>query len=242
MPVVPDKKVEQIEFAEQHAPVWAATPTAIGLTAAQCTAITTATTTARRSYKEALAAREASKAATTQADNDIKTMLNLVGDAVKIIRSSAERKNNPPDFAAAQTPPAAAPVPAMPPTQPVEMRAVINSMGTLSVEWKASPATAGFDDSTSGVLYLVRRKMNAETGFTIVGTAKPTHAGKRGFSSFTDSSLPANPANLQYVVQGVRGNLNGPASNVFNVTLGIGGGGGMFVADSSMGPDLKMAA
>ncbi len=132
----------------------------------------------------------------------------------------------------------------MPPTQPVEMRAIINSMGTLSIEWKASPATHGFNDSTSGVLYLVRRKMGAETGFTIVGTAKPSHAGKRGFSSITDETLPANPANLQYTVQGVRGDLSGPASNVFNVTLGVGCGGGFFVASSSTstGGDLKTAA
>lgn len=243
MPVVPDKKNEQIQFAEQHAPVWAVTPTAIGLTAAGVTAIATATTNARKSYDAALAARLASKAATTQADNDIQTMLTLIGDAVKQIRLYAESTHNPNVFAKAEIPPPAAPTPAMPPTQPIELRAVIESMGQLTVQWKCAASTPGLDDSTGGVLYTIRRRLHGQTGFTYVGTAKPSRAGKRGFSTFTDTELPANPSGLQYVVQGVRstggGNLTGPASDVFSVTLGVGGDGSVFVADTQ---SMKLAA
>lgn len=240
MSVIPDKKNEQIQFAEQHWPIWdAAPPTAIGLTAAKVTAIKDSTVAARTSFDAALAARQASKAATTQSDNDIAAMFTLLSDGVKQIRLFAETTNDPNVYAEAQIPAPAAPTPALPPTQPIELRGIVGSLGQLTVEWKASPSSASFDSSTVGVTYTIRRRLAGQTGYTYIGTVQPSKAGKRGFSSFVDDTLPANPDGLQYVVQGVRGSLNGPVSEVLSITLGMGGDGAMFVQDSST---MKIAA
>ena len=66
MAVLPDKDLEQIQFCESHLPIWAAAPTTIGLTAGQCTALTTLTTNARKTYTDAQNSRQASKAFTTR--------------------------------------------------------------------------------------------------------------------------------------------------------------------------------
>lgn len=233
MPVLPDKKLEQIIFAEQHAIIWGPIAASIGMTTVQVTAMANAASAARTNYDAALAARLASKGATLQADNDIRSMNTLVAEAVKRIRLFAETTNDPNVFANAQIAPPSPPTPALPPTQPIDMRAIINSMGTLSVEWKAAPASTGFDDSTTGVIYIIRRKLGSESAFSIVGTAQPTRAGKRGYSSFTDDTLPGNPGTVQYVVQAQKANKLSLASNIFSISLGFGGGGGMFVAGTS---------
>ena len=43
MPVIPETRLDQIEFCESHLPVWTAAPNpvAIGITAAQTTALAT---------------------------------------------------------------------------------------------------------------------------------------------------------------------------------------------------------
>lgn len=237
MPVLPSKKNEIIQFAEGHLPVWSVAPATIGLSPAQIATLTTASTAARTTFDEALTARLAAKAATVQSDVDVSNLHSLLSEAIKAIRLYAETTNNPAVYAEAQIPPPAAPTPAKPPTEPVELRAIIGSMGQLTIQWKAAAATPGLDDSTVGVLYTVRRRLAGEPGFTYIGTASPSRAGKRGFSSYTDDSLPLNPSGLQYVVQGVRstssGNLAGPASDVFSITLGLGGDGTMFVQASS---------
>jgi hypothetical protein len=249
MGVIPDKKNEQIVFAEQHVPKWAVAPTGVGLTAAMCTAMATAATNARKSHDDALAARLAAKAATVQADNDLAALYQLVTEAVKTIRLYAESTNNPNVYAKAEIPPPAAPVPAQPPTQPVELSAALRPTGALAIQWRCAAASAGLDASTSNVLYTVRRRVGNAGAWTLVGTAKPSRAGKRGFTTFTDDTLPPSPQGLQYLVQGVRsrgsaGGLPGPASDVFSVVLGIGGNGQMVVqsTDTSSSAGIKIAA
>src|SRR4051812_30939464 len=52
MSVVPGKIVQQVQFCEAHAPVWAAANTTVGLSVPQCTLFTTLTTAARMVYNE----------------------------------------------------------------------------------------------------------------------------------------------------------------------------------------------
>jgi hypothetical protein len=62
MSVVPDKKLEMLEFFEHRAPLWAADPPAIGLTLDQCNALTAAVGEASAKYQAAYAARQDSAA------------------------------------------------------------------------------------------------------------------------------------------------------------------------------------
>jgi hypothetical protein len=252
MNVIPDGKLEQIVFSEQHYPVWEGSFAAIGLSSQTVLAIKNATSQARASYDAAGAARQASKGATTQSNNDIGSMRELVAEAVKAIRLFAETTDNPNVYAKAEIPPPAPPTPARPPTQPVEMRAVIDPTGSLTLNWKVGPVPAGqnLDASTSGVLYLIKRRLAGQATFTFVGAAEPARSGVRGVSSFTDEQLPAGSNNVQYTVQGRRsvggggtGGLLGPESAVFTVMIGTGAGGGLAVTGMSEGNGpMKMAA
>src|ERR1051326_1154571 len=104
MTVQPDKRLQQIEFAEAHWPIWNATPTTIGLTALQVTAIKTATMNARTAYNAAVSAGEASKAATQGYHGTTDGMSTLVGEAIKNIRLYAQSTNNPTVYQTAQIP------------------------------------------------------------------------------------------------------------------------------------------
>jgi hypothetical protein len=247
MSTLPDKDLQQIVYMEQHAPIWAANAVAVGLTVPQCALITTAVTNARKAYDAAQLARQASKAATTAQKNELSSMHTLAADAIKQIRLFAESTNSPAVYATAQIDPPAPPTPALPPTQAVQVRASIEPNGALTLAWKAAPAPTApvngqmYDASTAGVIYVITRRINNETAFTQVGTADPSRAGARGVSTFTDNSLIAGSANIQYIITPRRGALIGPMSEVFSVTLGIGSGGGMMVASSSSAP-FKMAA
>jgi hypothetical protein len=248
MSTLPDKDLEQIVFMEQHAPIWAAAPTTVGLTSQTCTAITTAVSNARKAFDGAQLARQASKAATTGQKNNLHVMHTLAADAIKTIRLYAETTNNPAVYEHAQIDPPSPPTPALPPTQAVQIRASIEPNGALTLAWKAAPAPTSpvngqmFDASTQGVIYIISRKINNEATFSQVGTADPSRAGARGTSTFTDNSLIAGSTNIQYLIIPRRGALIGPMSDVFSVTLGVGsGGGGMFIAATSSAP-MKIAA
>jgi hypothetical protein len=245
MAIVPDKKLEQLQFVDKHITPWTTNYAAIGLTREVVAAVGAAADRARASYDAAAAARQASKSATMQADLDFKSMLDLVADAIKTIRLKAESTNDPSVYVKADIPAPAPRTDALPPTKPTSMQAVLGPDGSLTLQWKVEPSSEGFDASTTGVLFTVRRRLAGETRWTILGTAKPGKAGKRGFASFTDATLPPAPEGLRYSVQGVRsssrGDLAGPVSNTFEVSLG--GNGSTAAAPSRMiaGPS-RMAA
>ncbi len=216
MPVLSDKRLQQIEFAEAHGMLWESNAALIGLSSSETSAIKTATSDARGSYSAAQLAREASKAATITFYNETNALHDLVSDAIKKIRLFAESTDNPEVFALAQIPVPAAPSPAPPPGQPTDITAIIEPTGALTLKWLATSGS-----NNGGAVYLVKRKLAGEAAYTIVGAATTT----RGYKSFTDSSLPANVNNFQYIIQGQRGSVTGPDSSVFTVTLGGSGPG-----------------
>lgn len=251
MSTLPVSDLEQIQFMEAHAPVWAAAPTTVGLTAATCMAITAAVAGARKAYNDAQSARDASKAATVNQHGKIAVMHALAADAIRTIRIFAEASASPSTvYTAAQIDPPAPPTAALPPTQAVMIRASIETNGALTLGWKAGPSfvnpTTGqaYDASTAGVTYLVTRKVNNETAFSFVGIADAARSGSRGLASFTDGSLIAGSTNIQYIITSRRGGsaaLAGPMSDVFSVTLGVAAGGGLTIASQSSTP-MKLAA
>lgn len=223
MPVQPDTRLEQIQFAEAHWPIWNSAPTTIGLTAAAVTAIKTATAAARAAHDAAEAARQASKAATTGYYNTTGTMKGLVADAIKSIRLYAQSTNNPSVYQAAQIPAPATPSPVPPPTQPTDVTASIEPTGALTLTWQG---TSGGDSGST--VYLIRRKLSGENSFTMIGAAGTTRGGR--YKTFTDDTLPGGSNNIQYIIQGQRGSVMGPDSAVFVVTLGVNGPGVAMVA------------
>lgn len=219
-----------IQYLETRVPRWESGAAAIGLTAAQVTALKARVTAARAAYEEALAARAAAKAATVSLREAMSVMRIDAGGLIRTVRAFADTSNNPDVYALAQIDPPAPPTPARAPTQPTELRAVIEPTGALTIQWKATrpaPLGSNLDASTSGVVYTVKRKLRAEANFTIIGAVPATRGGSRAFSTFTDSTLPGGGAanGVQYVIQGQRAtttgqNLAGPESPVYTIMLG----------------------
>lgn len=219
------------------------------------TALAAQISASRNGLNDAVAARAASKAATTTFRDAMGDLRADAGALIRTIRAYAATTNNPNVYAAAQIDPPAPPTPARAPTQPTDMRAIVEPTGALTLQWKPTrPAPEGSkqDDSTAGVIYTVRRKLRNESNFTIVGAVPAARGGSRAFSSFTDYQLPGNGASdmVQYYIQGQRANttgldLVGPESPVYTIMLGAGGGSGqavVSVVSSDATGQVKLAA
>lgn len=217
MAVLPETKLEQIQFCESHNPVWAANAAAIGLTAAQVTGLTTLTTAARASYSASQAARQASKGATTTFHNNTRSMRDVAADLIAVIKAYAESKNDPNIYGLAQIPPPSPPTPAVPPSQPTAFAVTIEPTGALTLSWESENSAA----STGGFFSVQRRLGSGGNYQTIGGTPGVGGGGRR--TSFTDDTLPAGTPTVSYIVTPGRGTLVGTPSDAINVTFGIGG-------------------
>jgi hypothetical protein len=233
MSVLPVNLNDQIIFCEAHVPVWTAAPVTIGLTAAQCTALATATTNARKNFNDSQVAREASKAATTTLHSGVTIMKNQVSDLIRQIKAFAELQSNPATvYALAQIPPPAAPTPLPAPGKPTDFSVDLNSDGSVTLSWNSTDSAA-----SSGAFFAISRKLPGQTAFVGVGGA-PGSTSESRRASFTDATVPASAASqgAQYIVQGFRGTRMGDACDAITVQFGVDGGGS--VASAS----LKMAA
>jgi len=234
MPIVPDKKVEQLQFCEAHYPVWTTQFAAIGLTTAQATAFKTLTLAARAAYDAAQAAKQNARAAVTAQNAALDQATSDAADLIRVIKSFAELSNNPDAvYAIAQIPPPATPVPMPAPGKPSNMAVTLEPSGAVTVTWDATDSAA-----SSGAFFNVSRRLPGASTFTFL-TGAPGSTSQSRRMSFTDYTVPTSAAGagVQYIIQGRRGNLVGEASDAITVQFGIDGGG-----MSVTGAELKMAA
>jgi len=250
MSTLPVRDDQALQYISDRVTPWQAAPTAIGLTAAEITSLKSALTAAQEALGVATAARAAAKAATVAFNAKMKRFRGEAGGLIKEIRSFAGMAADPAAvYAAAQIDPPAPRQPALPPTAPTQLRAVIENGGALTLEWKpTTPAPAGQDAGTSGVVYAVRRGAAGQpaSSFVTVGLTPAARAGTRGVSTFTDTTLAASAGGVQYQIvpqRMIAGKpaLVGPGSVVFTVTLGTAGGGTTILSQGEAA-GLKMAA
>lgn len=252
MSTLPADNVQCIQYLETRLTRWQESAAEIGLTAAQVTALRTLVTDARKAYDTAQSARATSKAATVAFGDVMGDTRGDAGALIRTIRAFASTSGDPKVYSLAQIDPPAPPTPAKAPTQPTDLRANIEPTGALTLQWKPTrPAPLGSnqDESTSGVVYTIKRKLRNENNYTIVGAVPASRGGSRAFSSFTDSALPGGGAanGVQYVIQGQRAtttgmNLTGPESPVYTIMLGAGSGAVPFVSVGTSEGGMKLAA
>ncbi len=200
--------------------MWNAAPTTVGLTAAQVASLKTATEAARLAFNNALAARQASKAATTTLNGNAGIMRGQVADLIRQIKAFAELQSNPASvYAAAQIPPPSAPTPMPAPGRAKDFQVVLNADGSITLSWSASEASA-----STGAFFAISRKLPTEGSFRGIGGAPGTTNENRR-ASFTDATVPpsAASAGAQYIVQGFRGTRAGEASDAVVVQFGVDG-------------------
>lgn len=229
MPVQPNTRLEQLQFVEEHWPVWLLDPTKIGLTVAEVNDLKVAAIAARTQYNNQQTAKNAAKAATQAFYDQSDELRSKTAAAIRAIKFYADSTNDPNVYVAAQIPAPLPPSPVAPPSQPTNIRAIIQPGGALTLEFKATSAAAG-------AVYLVKRKLAGQSNFQLIGTAQNTRSAVK---TFTDFTLPANANNIQYIIQGQRGQELGPDSSVFVVTLGAAGGPSVAMYDKN---DVRLAA
>lgn len=211
-----------LEWCQAHTSVFSANAAQIGLTPAQATAFSTATTAAAAALLAQEQAHQAALVATQVAADAFGTLRSSAGDTVRLIRAFAESTAKPSIvYNLAQIPPPAQPSPAPPPAQPTDLTVTLDaSGGNLTLRWKAAnPA------GTSGTSYIIRRKLPSETQFAFIGVS--------GKKEFVDETLVAGPDSVQYTVQGQRADSSGPLSPIFTVNFGRLPGGGLTASVTS---------
>lgn len=210
MGVLPEQINDRIEWFEQRITSWKATPTAIGLTAAQCTALDNAIKDARIAYDNAQAARIASKNATIGQKTAVNSLTNLGGDALRFIKAYASSQPNPNAvYQAASVPPPAQPTPAGDPKAPTEVTADPNADGTVTIKWKGSTSNQTF--------FSIWRRVGNNTQWTQIGSVAT--------KSFIDSTVPAGSPTVTYFLRSQRNmQVSAPSDEA---TVNFGGGAQM---------------
>jgi hypothetical protein len=214
MSIVPRSNVDKLEFYEAHLPPWQTHAVAIGLTAAQVTALAEATTKAREAYNDHQAAIEAAKAATLNFYNAVTKMHDDGADLIRTIKNKAETSGDPNVYVLAQIPAPQPPGVTPPPGTPSKLRVELLATGALKLSWKcANP------EGTSGTVYEVKRRIEgAQATFAYLGAT--------GVREFTDDTLPAGSSSVTYQITALRSTVCGNPAQ-FVVNFGVGGDGRM---------------
>ena len=225
MSVVPKKKIDMIEFYENHVGPWTTNAVAIGTSASAVTDLDTKTDTARAKWVARQAAQASAEAATIELNVAVEVMATAGAAIIKQVRAKAEMSGDG-VYALAQIPVPATPSPVGAPGTPSNFKVQLRQDGTLDLRWKcANPA--GCD----GTMYQVYRRVGSAGEFTYLGGS--------GEKEFTDATVPAGASAITYKIQGVRSTAVGEWGE-FNVNFGTGSGGAATATISEAGP--KMAA
>ncbi len=207
MATYPRDQTKLAAWARSHADVWSQDPSAIGLTPAQVAAFNGVVDEFEARRLEAITARNAARSATAMSNHAKLVMRNAASDLVRTIRAFAAMNGASDVLARAQLPIIAQASPVPPPGQPTNLSFSIGSDGALTLAW-----TAKHPKGSDRVVYLVRRKLAHEKGYTFLGAS--------GEKSYTDDTLPVGVASATYVITAQRGRVKGPDSLTYVVTFG----------------------
>lgn len=212
MPVQPRKKVENIEFFEQRAPIWAANAAQLNLSDEETAQLVSLTGTARTKYTEAQLKAEQAKTATANQDAAIDAMRGAGGELIKKIRVTAEQTGDTSLYGLAQIPAPKDPT-AIPPVEATNLDFTLLNNGDLELFWDGSVST--------GTTYIVRRSLTTAGGdelpFQAVGFADE----KR----FVDKTIPQGTRKVSYEVVAKKGSTITAGSLPITVRFGKGANG-----------------
>ncbi len=235
MGVLPNTKIEQIQFCEAHLPVWnAAPPATIGLSSTQLSTLTALTTTARKSFDDAQLKRQASKTATQTLTSDTAAMRSFAADLIAQIKAFADLQSNPNAiYDAAQIPLPSPPTPATAPGVPESIVVTLETSGAVTLSWDATNAAA-----STGAVFVVGRKLPGQASYNVVGFSPGSTTESRRMI-WTDNTVPTSAASagVQYIITGQRAGMMGTPSNAIVVQFGVDGAGATVT-----GATLNMAA
>lgn len=193
MSVIPDRKLEILEFFGHRAPIWSADPASIGLTLEQCTALTAALGEAQAKNSASYTAREASRTATAADNVAIDTLTEIGAQLVKIIRAFAIQTGDPGVFEAAQIPAPKDPEP-IAPVNPSNVTASLLTSGALELKWDGV--------KSHGTTFIVLRSIVPAPGDAATPLAPIASVGAKRYE---DNSIPAGTVSATYVIKAIKG-------------------------------------
>ncbi len=209
MSEIPDTVLGKIEYFEQHIPVWAADPTAIGLTAQQIADLTNYTAAARVAYNDTQALRSQAKASTLNQTTSVKAMMAFGTAVIATIKAFADINGNDQDvYVQAEITPDNTPAPLAPPVPATELRADLLNTGEIKLTWKGTVA--------NGTFYSVWRKLADETNFDTLGSVSA--------KNFVDASVPQGTSEAVYYLVTHRDELSSEATEPIFVRFGVADG------------------
>ncbi|MDP1663191.1 MAG: hypothetical protein Q8L55_14840 [Phycisphaerales bacterium] len=223
--VIPSANALLMQWAASHAVRFTTNQAAIGLSVPQLTSYTDANDSMQAAYAEYQDYKLQTEAK-RQKFMDLRRDFHAVamGD-VRTIRAFAIASSDPANvYALADVPPVKTPADGVPPAQPINIRATLNTTnGNLRLTWGLGTSAA----LASGNIYIIQRRAGTSGAWTQAGLASAR--------AFTDVTVPSAPI-VQYQITAQRSGINGLTSQPVNVAFGHGANGEVFVAS------VKMAA
>lgn len=204
MPEIPDSRIGKIEYFEVHAPIWTTNGLALGLDPLEAAALGVETTDARTAYDAAIAARDASKAATLDYYQKVEQMHNRGSGLLGQIRGKVDSSGDTSLYVLAQVEPPADPTPAPPPDPATDLGGFINNVGDIDLSWRGS--------LSNGTYYTVWRKLPSENDFFQVASS--------GTLQWTDSTVPAATTFVQYIVYAHRDSFTSAPTEPIAILFG----------------------
>lgn len=212
----PSSDAEFRAWVAEHAEAWADL-TGIGLSSAQRTAYTASAVDLSKAWLDYQTAKAALADAHDAWLDQKRETRALTMEDLGIIRRFALTQPNPAAvYNAALIPAPKVPAGNVPPGQPFEIKATLNTVsGNLKLLWKCeNPKTS------TGTVYLVRRRVGTSGAWVQVGITSTR--------SFLDTDVPT-AAVVQYQITAQRSNINGLPSQPVNIAFGHGADGEAFV-------------
>lgn len=223
--VIPSANALLMQWAASHAVRFTTNRAAIGLSVPQLSQYTDANASMQAAYEEYQDFKLQTEAK-RQKFMDLKRGFHTVAMTdVRTIRAFAVASSDPANvYALSDVPPVKTPADGVPPAQPINIRATLNTTnGNLRLVWALGPSPA----LPNGNIYIIQRRAGTSGAWTQAGLA----SGR----TFTDVTVPSAPV-VQYQITAQRSGISGLTSQPVNVAFGHGANGEVFVAS------VKMAA
>ncbi len=204
MGIVPSSKSGLNTWAQTHVNPFIINALALGLTPAQATTFSTASTAYNVSVLAQGDAYDKARAATEAMESAEQLLRDVASDTLAIIKGKANSSPNPITvYNLAQIPSPSAPSPAGPPTEATNVAAHLQNNGAILLTWKGSLA--------QGQFFSIWRKLSTNTW---------TQIGSVAAKKFADNTLPVGSASATYMVQSHRGEQSSFGSEPVVIVFG----------------------
>ncbi len=224
--VLPNGKIEKVQWCETHKDAWQTNSVGMGSSAATVTAWAAKVVAARAKFENQKMLQQAAQMATIEFHDSVADLSRSTSDIIKQVKTKASIDGTNDAYTLAQVPPPATPGPAPIPGTPFAFKAeLIPGEGALTLTWKCTNA-----GNAHGVTYQISRRTSPMGEFQYIATVGP--------KTFSDATLPAGSSQVTYKIVAIRSTARGNAAE-FTVNFGVGTGGEVV---ATVTPAPKLAA